>query len=87
MYYPDVTTSFIDDFPLEMPSLMAYPIYINSSIIVSDDLINIQQVDLLIGDETFTAEEHDGFYYSYFWPCYASPICYITCFYILLIRY
>jgi hypothetical protein len=66
LYYPDVTTSFIDDFPLEMPSLMAYPIYINSSIIVSDDLINIQQVDLLIGDDTFTAEEQDGFYY-YLW--------------------
>ena len=49
-----------------MPSLMAYPIYIKSSIIVSDDLINIQQVDLQIGDDTFTAEEQDGFYY-YLW--------------------
>jgi hypothetical protein len=66
LYYPEVTTTFIDDFPLEMPSLMAYPIYIKSSIIVSDDLINIQQVDLQIGDDTFTAEEQDGFYY-YLW--------------------
>ena len=56
LYYPEVTTTFIDDFPLEMPSLMAYPIYIKSSIIVSDYLINIQQVDLQIGDDTFTAE-------------------------------
>jgi len=66
LYYPDVTTRFIDDFPLEMPSLMAYPIYVNSSIVITDNLIEIQQVDIEIGSETFTAEEQDGFYY-YLW--------------------
>ena len=66
LYFPDVTTRFIDDFPLEMPTLMAYPIYVNSSIVVSDNLIDIQQVDIEIGSETFTAEEQDGFYY-YLW--------------------
>ena len=66
LYYPDVSTKFIDDFPLEMPELKAYPIYVNSSIEISDDLIDIQQVEIEVGSDSFTAEEQDGFYY-YLW--------------------
>lgn len=66
LYYPEVTTRLIDVYPLEMPNLKAYPIYINSSIVVSDDLVELQQIDLEIGNDTFTAEEQDGFYY-YLW--------------------
>jgi len=66
LYYPDVTTRFIDTYPLEMPTLRAYPIYVNSSIEIPDGLIEIEQVDVEVGAETYTAIEADGFYY-YLW--------------------
>jgi hypothetical protein len=66
LYYPDVTTRLIDSYPLEMTELKPYPIYVNSSIVIPDGLIEIQQVDIEVGSQTFTAEEGDGFYY-YMW--------------------
>ena len=66
LYFPDVSSRFIDSYALEMPSLGAYPIYVNSSIEIPDELIEIEQVEIEVGGNTYTAEEEDGFYH-YLW--------------------
>lgn len=66
LFFPEISTRLTEDHPLEMPVLKAYPLYFNSSIEISDNLIEIQQVDIEIGSDTFTAEEADGYYY-YLW--------------------
>ncbi len=65
-YYPEVNTRLTEDFPIEMESLKSFPIYLNASIEIQDGLIEIQQVDVEVDGQTFTAEEEEGFYY-YLW--------------------
>jgi hypothetical protein len=60
---PDVTTRLTEDFDLEMPTLKAYPIYVNATVELPDTM---QQVDIEIDGVTFIAEEAEGFYY-YVW--------------------
>lgn len=60
---PELTTRLTADYALEMPSLKAYPIYINASVELPDTM---QQVEIEIDGVTYTAEEVEGFYY-YLW--------------------
>lgn len=60
---PVVTTRLTDTYPLEMPNLIAYPIYVNASVDAPDEIL---QVDIEINGDTFLAEEAEGFYY-YLW--------------------
>lgn len=60
---PELTTRLTEDYPIEMPVLKAYPIYMNASVdstdVISELIININGTD-------FQAEADTGFYY-YLW--------------------
>ncbi|MFT5104212.1 MAG: hypothetical protein ACI86C_001876 [Candidatus Latescibacterota bacterium] len=66
LFFPDATTRLVDTYPLEMPNLTPYAIYVASSIDIPDGLAEIQQVDVEVGGQTYTATEGGGFYY-YMW--------------------
>lgn len=58
-----LTTRLTEDYPLEMPQLRAYPIYINSSVEEPDSIL---EVKISIDGTEYDAEENTGFYY-YLW--------------------
>jgi hypothetical protein len=60
---PVLTTQLTDEYPLEMPELKKYPIYINATV---EDPDTIDLVTLTIDGETYDATEKNGFYY-YSW--------------------
>lgn len=60
---PELTTRLTEDYPLEMPRLRTYPIYINASV---DDPDTISEVSVEIDGVVYPAEEETGFYY-YLW--------------------
>lgn len=59
----ELTTRLTEDYPLEMPQLRAYPIYMNASV---DDPDAISEVKITIDGTEYDAEENIGFYY-YLW--------------------
>lgn len=67
---PEVTTRLTSEYPIEMPTLRAYPIYVNATVEAPDEM---QEVTIAINGTTYTAEAQDGFYY-YLWtpPSYGS---------------
>ena len=60
---PVLTTQLTDEYPLEMPELKKYPIYINATV---EDPDTIDLVTLTIDGEAHDATEKNGFYY-YSW--------------------
>lgn len=60
---PVVSTRLTEDYPLEMPSLKKYPIYINASVDAPDE---IDTVEVEINGTTYTAEAGTDLYY-YLW--------------------
>lgn len=59
----ELTTRLTEDYPLEMPVLKAYPIYMNASV---DDPDSISEVNISIDGTDYAADENIGFYY-YLW--------------------
>lgn len=60
---PEVSTRLTEDYSVEMPTLKAYPIYVNASVELPDTM---QEVIIDIDGVEYTAEAEDGFYY-YLW--------------------
>lgn len=60
---PELTTRLTEDYPLEMPQLRAYPIYMNASVEEPD---TISEVKISINGTEYNVEENIGFYY-YLW--------------------
>ncbi len=60
---PVLTTQLTEDYPLEMPVLKDYPIYINASVEEPDTM---DEVTITINGDTYTAIEKEG-YYFYAW--------------------
>ena len=63
MALPVVTTRLTEDFPIEMPSLKLYPIYINATVEAPDE---IDTVTVEINGTAYSAVAENGFYY-YLW--------------------
>lgn len=66
-YQPEITTRLTSAYPIEMPSLDAYPIYINTAI-AHDSLLSIDNVEVEIGGQVLTAADAGGFYYVLWTP-------------------
>ncbi len=67
-YYPIVSTRLTEDYPLEMPSFYAYPIYVSSAIDQSS-LITIDRVEITVNDNTsITVIGDNGFHYGLWTP-------------------
>ncbi len=64
-YYPVATTRLTEDFPLEMPNLVAYHIYMNATI-VEPGFLSIDRMEVEIGGTTYQATKY-GSYYYYLW--------------------
>ncbi|MFD1552671.1 hypothetical protein DNU06_09105 [Putridiphycobacter roseus] len=64
-FNPVVTTRLTEDFPLEMNTLKAYPIYMNASI-DQPSFLAIDSITLTIGSQTVKATEATGYFY-YLW--------------------
>lgn len=60
---PELTTRLTEAYPLEMPVLKAYPIYMNASV---EDPDSISEVKISVNGIEYDAEENIGFYY-YLW--------------------
>ncbi len=60
---PVLTTRLTEDYPLEMPQLRAYPIYMNASV---EDPDSISEVKISIDGTEYDAMANTGFYY-YLW--------------------
>lgn len=60
---PELTTRLTETFPIEMPELKAYPIYMNASV---EDPDEISTVKIIINGQEYDAVEDAGFYY-YLW--------------------
>lgn len=65
-YSPVVETRLTDNFPVEMPSLMVYPIYMNSSIDQPDSL-SIDSMTVEVDGQSYLAQVHNNGYYYYLW--------------------
>jgi hypothetical protein len=65
-YSPIITTRLTENYPVEMPSLMAYPIYLNSSIDHPDSL-SVDSMTVEVGGQTYLAEMHNSGYYYVLW--------------------
>ncbi|QAA80372.1 T9SS type A sorting domain-containing protein [Aequorivita sp. H23M31] len=60
-----LTTRLTEDYPLEMPQLKAYPIYMNAT---AQDPDTISEVRISIDGSEYNAEENIGFYYFLWTP-------------------
>lgn len=60
---PELTTRLTEAYPIEMPTLKAYPIYMNASVEEPDE---ISEVKISIDGNEFDAVVDEGFYY-YLW--------------------
>jgi len=66
VFVPTIGTRLTSDFPIEMPSLLAYPIYLNSSIAHPDSL-GIDSIVVEIDGQSHLAEFHNSGYFYYMW--------------------
>lgn len=62
---PMISTRLTESHPLEMPSLMAYPIYMSASI-DQPTFLDVDSITLEIGGQTYLAEKGDVYFY-YLW--------------------
>ena len=65
-YEPVVTTRLTDNFPIEMPSLMAYPIYMNGTI-EYPNLLSIVSMTVEIDGLSYEAQFHNSGYFYFLW--------------------
>lgn len=65
LIYPLLSTRLTEDYPIEMPELYAYPIYISTSI-GEPNALEITSVDIEI-DGTVYPAVYNGAYYYYLW--------------------
>ncbi len=65
-YSPTITTRLTSNFPVEMPSLIAYPVYIKSSIAHPDSLA-IDSMVFEVGGQSHLAQVHSSGYFYYLW--------------------
>jgi len=65
-YHPTVTTRLTENYPIEMPTLKAYPIYIQASIDIPDNLLEVQNVSIEIDGTNYATEQRNNLYY-YLW--------------------
>lgn len=66
-YYPTISTRLTEDYPVEMPSFYAYPIYVTSNI-VEPDFITIDHVEITVNDTSITVTGNNGLYYALWTP-------------------
>lgn len=59
----ELSTRLTEDYPLEMPVLKSYPIYVNAEVEEPDSIL---EVTITINGEEFSADADTGFYY-YLW--------------------
>ncbi len=64
---PVVTTKLTADYPLEMPSLMAYPLYVNALADTANQ-VTISNVEIEIGGTTIPAQLISGYYLGWWTP-------------------
>ena len=62
---PELSTRLTESYTLEMPNLLAYPIYVNASVEAPDTM---EGVTIEIGGVVITAIAEDGFYYHLWTP-------------------
>lgn len=62
---PELSTRLSEAYPLEMPTLKAYPIYLNASVVDPD---SISEVKISIDGTEYDALENTGFYYFLWTP-------------------
>ncbi|WP_191963487.1 T9SS type A sorting domain-containing protein [Pseudotamlana haliotis] len=67
IYSPSITTQLTEDYPLEMPALYAYPIYVTSSI-EEPGLLSIDRVEITVNDETITTSGENGAFFGLWTP-------------------
>jgi hypothetical protein len=65
-YNPVITTRLTDAFPVEMPSLMFYPVYMNADIAFPDSL-SVDSVTFSVSGQEYLSELHTSGYYYYLW--------------------
>jgi len=66
-FYPNISTRLSEDYPVEMNSLVAYPIYINASI-EEPTFLNIDSITLNINGQSFTSIKGSGYFYHFWTP-------------------
>ncbi|MEO9571545.1 MAG: T9SS type A sorting domain-containing protein [Polaribacter sp.] len=66
-YTPVISTRLTSDYPIEMPSLYAYPIYLTAEI-DEPNLIHIENVEVKINDEALETFGDKGTYYVLWEP-------------------
>ena len=67
IYSPIITTQLTEDYPLEMPSLYAYPIYITSNI-EEPSLLSIDRVEITVNDKTVSTSGENGTFFGLWTP-------------------
>lgn len=67
IFKPVISTRLTENYPLEMNSLMAYPIYMNASI-DEPALLDVDSITLDIGGYTYLARQGKGYFYHLWTP-------------------
>ncbi|KAB1067721.1 T9SS type A sorting domain-containing protein [Tamlana haliotis] len=67
IYSPTITTRLTEDYPLEMPSLYAYPIYVTPSI-EEPGVLSIDRVEISVNDVPVTTGGENGSFFGLWTP-------------------
>lgn len=67
IYSPIITTQLTEDYPLEMPSLYTYPIYLTTDI-EEPNLLSIDRVEISVNDKTVTTSGENGTFFGLWTP-------------------
>ncbi|MCB4809292.1 T9SS type A sorting domain-containing protein [Tamlana sp. 62-3] len=77
-FSPSITTKLTEDYPLEMPSLYAYPIYVTTAI-EEADLITINNIEISVDGTAINVTGNNNLYYALWTPdSYGSHTVNIT---------
>ncbi|MEP3836163.1 MAG: peptide-N-glycosidase F-related protein [Algibacter sp.] len=66
-FSPTISTRLTEDYPIEMPSFYAYPIYVTSSI-EEADLVSIDTIEITVDDTPITVIGENNLYYALWTP-------------------
>ncbi|WP_406683814.1 peptide-N-glycosidase F-related protein [Seonamhaeicola sp. MEBiC1930] len=67
LFSPTISTRLTEDYPLEMPALHAYPIYITTSV-EEADLISINSIEVTVDGTPLTVVGENGLHYALWTP-------------------
>ncbi|WP_225035619.1 T9SS type A sorting domain-containing protein [Winogradskyella sp. SM1960] len=67
IYSPTITTRLTEDYPIEMPSLYAYPIYLTTEI-DEPSVLNIDNAEIKVNDVPLEIIGENGMYYGLWTP-------------------